>query len=272
MTDVVSAGAALELLHAYLLVHDDWMDEDDVRRGGPSVHAMLRERFGSAREGETAAILAGDFAASVAQSALFELALPADRVIEAAREFARIQEDVVYGQLLDTRAGADRPETVEAMHQLKTGSYTVRGPLMMGAILAGASKTQRDGLSRFAEPLGVAFQLRDDLLGTFGDPAATGKPFGSDLRQGKRTALVVELGEDPLLATALGVKDASEAAVARVVDRMKASGAKARVEARLAALMKEAASVLDDASLLPLAASAREVLRGAVLALGERES
>jgi geranylgeranyl diphosphate synthase type I len=270
---VVLAGAAIELLQAYLLIHDDWMDGDEVRRGGPSVHAMLRKAYGDVPAGDAAAILAGDYASALAQQALFTIAspVPAERVVEAGRAFAKIQREVIAGQLLDMRGAP--PEGVESMHDLKTGSYTVRGPLAIGAILAGASADQRAALDRFASPLGVAFQLRDDLLGTFGDPKATGKPAGNDLRRGKRTALVAALADDaeaaPLLKRVLGVEDASDADVAAVVARMEASGARGQVEARLRQLLSAAERELAAA---PLGAVGKAWLQGAVTALGERDS
>jgi geranylgeranyl diphosphate synthase type I len=273
---VVLAGAAIELLQAYLLIHDDWMDGDDVRRGGPSVHAMLRGAYGDIAAGDAAAILAGDYASALAQQALFAMPLPGDRVVEAGRAFARVQREVIAGQLVDLRG---TPSTghplagVESMHDLKTGSYTVRGPLAIGAILAGATPEQRAALDRFASPLGVAFQLRDDLLGTFGDPKTTGKPAGNDLRRGKRTALVAALADDagaqPLLERVLGVAEASDAAVAAVVARMETSGARARVEARLRELLAAAERELASA---PLGALGKGWLHGAVRALGERDS
>ena len=270
---VLLAGAAIELLQAYLLIHDDWMDGDDVRRGGPSVHAMLRSEYKDVAAGDAAAILAGDYASALAQEALFSMRLAADRVVEAGRAFARVQREVIAGQLLDMRGVAPGSGSVETMHDLKTGSYTVRGPLAIGAILAGATAEQRSSLDRFAAPLGVAFQLRDDLLGTFGDPKATGKPAGNDLRRGKHTALVVALAEDagaaPLLARVLGVPDASDADVAAVVARMESSGARARVEARLRQLLASAERELAAAPLGPVG---KGWLQGAVKALGERDS
>jgi len=159
------------------------------------------------------------------------------------------------------------------MHDLKTGSYTVRGPLAIGAILAGATAEQRAALDRFAAPLGVAFQLRDDLLGTFGDPKATGKPAGNDVRRGKRTALVAALASDPgaeeLMVRAFGVADASDADVAALVARMETAGARARVEARLRELLELADRELAAA---PLSAVGKGWLQGAVKALGERDS
>jgi geranylgeranyl diphosphate synthase type I len=268
---VVLAGAAIELLQAYLLIHDDWMDGDDVRRGGPSVHAMLRSAYGDLAAGDAAAILAGDYASALAQQALFAVPLPADRVVEAGRAFANVQREVIAGQLIDMRGGAHAG--VESMHDLKTGSYTVRGPLAIGAILAGASAEQRVALDRFAAPLGVAFQLRDDLLGTFGDPQATGKPAGNDVRRGKRTALAAALADDaearPLMERAFGVVNASDADVAALVARMEASGARGRVEARLRELLALAERELASA---PLGAQGKVWLQGAVKALGERDS
>ncbi len=267
---VVMGGVAMELLQTYLLIHDDWMDDDDVRRGGPSVHALLREQFNSQRDGDAAAILAGDHASALAQEALLSIPLAAERVLEAAREFARIQEDVVTGQLLDLRKACGG--AIEAMHDLKTGSYTVRGPLVLGAILAGATAEQKDSLRRFAGPLGIAFQLRDDLLGTFGDPRATGKPAGNDVRRGKRTALIAELEGDAeaarLMPRVFGVERADEADVDALITRMVESGAKARVEARLQELLEAARREVTGAPLTP---RGRAVLEGAVLALGERE-
>lgn len=276
-SSVAMALVAIELLQTYLLIHDDWMDDDDVRRGGPSVHAMLRERFGSPRAGDVAGVLAGDYAAALALEALSETPVPPERVTEAVREFARIQTSVIIGQLIDVRAAAKGAPAVEAMHDLKTGSYTVRGPVAMGAILAGASPDVRAALDAFARPLGVAFQLRDDLLGTFGDPASTGKPRGSDIRQGKRTAIIAELESSPLaaplLARAHGVRDAAPGDVEALVALMVSSGAKARVEARLASLLKEARTELDRAGLERAGAPRGAlVLRGAIAALGERET
>jgi geranylgeranyl diphosphate synthase, type I len=272
-TTVTLAGVAVELLQAYLLIHDDWMDQDDVRRGGPSVHAHLRGVLGDARLGEVAAILAGDYGSALAQSTLMRVPLPAERVLEAARVFARIQEDVVTGQVLDVLDVGAAAGPVEVKHDLKTGSYTVRGPLALGAALAGASPAARATLDRFAAPLGIAFQLRDDVLGTFGDAKATGKPTGTDLREGKRTALVEEAEKDRdasrLLARVLGVADAPDHEVAALVARLVACGAKARVEARIDGLLAEAGATLDASQ---FTAHARAVLGGAARALASREN
>jgi geranylgeranyl diphosphate synthase type I len=262
------AGVAIELLQAYLLVHDDWMDGDEVRRGGPSVHAALRAAWRDVHGGDAGAILAGDLASALAQDVLSALPVPAERIVETMRVFARVQREVITGQLLDLRGAGP----VEAMHDLKTGSYTVRGPLAIGAILAGASAEQRAALDRFAGPLGVAFQLRDDLLGTFGDESKTGKPAGSDLRAGKRTALVAEvLASGDVEGQRLLERmrhEPTDAEVGVLVAHLNAT-ARPRVEARLKELLAQAERALAEA---PIAARGRAVLEGAVQALGERET
>jgi geranylgeranyl diphosphate synthase type I len=269
---VLGACDALELLQAYLLIHDDWMDGDELRRGGPTVHAALRKHLGEPFRGDTFAILAGDMASAMSQEALFEVAVAPARVVAAAREFARLQVDVVFGQMLDVQGAAESAAQMERMHDLKTGSYTVRGPLLMGAALAGANLGQRDALSRFAAPLGVAFQLRDDLLGTFGDPAKTGKSDASDVRQGKRTALVLEAEKDPeaarFLKPVLGIADAAPDDIAALREWLVSSGVKARVEVKLDSLLSAATHALDDAD---LRSHGTRVLLGAVEAIGRRE-
>lgn len=269
LEDVVMAGVALELLQTYLLIHDDWMDGDETRRGGPSVHAWLASRFGDG--GAAAAVLAGDHACALAQEALLEVPLPAERLADAARELARAQQDVVLGQLLDVRAAARTRAQVETMHALKTSSYTVRAPLVIGAALAGASAGTRAALERFARPLGVAFQLRDDLLGVFGDPARTGKPAGVDVRRGKMTGLAAELladEEGAALFARASRAGATEGDVAAAVRRMTAGGARTRVEARVAELAREARAALEET---PLAPDGKTLLAGAIAALCERE-
>jgi geranylgeranyl diphosphate synthase type I len=270
---IIEAGVALEVLHAYLLIHDDWMDGDDVRRGGPSAHVALREAYDSSRAGEAGAILAGDFGQAFAFEALASIDAPSDRVVLAVREVSRMLAEVVSGQVLDVRAAAKTRAEVETMHRLKTSSYTTRTPLVLGAIFAGADEKTRESLRDAGDPLGVAFQLRDDLLGTFGDPTLTGKSVRSDLRSGKRTALVAELEDDrgarQILPRVLGVEDAPDEEVDALIARMIEGGAKARVEARLAALLGESRARIEA---LALTREGKTLLLGAIDALGTRES
>jgi geranylgeranyl diphosphate synthase type I len=269
---VVMAGVALELLQVYLLVHDDWMDGDSVRRGGPSVPALMKGLFSQPHDprSDAASVLAGDLASTWSREALFEVDLPAACVVGAARELARAEEDVVQGQLLDVEGAARDLGEVERVHTLKTASYSTTGPVAMGARLAGADAAVVEALRAYAEPLGVAFQLRDDVLGTFGDEAAMGKPAGGDVRAGKRTAVVVEAMQDPRAAAALrrvADSDGAEADVRNAIAAIEATGARGRVEARIGAHATLSRQAL---ARVTLTGAGRAVLEGAIGALTER--
>lgn len=264
------ACAGLEMLQSYLLIHDDWMDGDEQRRGGPAVHAAIAEKHGDAHLGASLAVLAGDLASAYAQRLVLESFDSAARAQDMLAAFVRMQVEVVMGQSLDLLAIAD----VSRMQQLKTGSYTVAGPLRLGALIGGASDAQMQALEAFGAPLGEAFQVRDDLLGTFGDPRATGKPSGNDVRAGKRTALVRECerllqgNERELLARVLGKRDASDAEVASVTELFVKSGARKNVEQRLAMLLDAACSALETTL---LADPGRAMLRELADALAIRD-
>ncbi|MGB0680108.1 MAG: polyprenyl synthetase family protein [Polyangiales bacterium] len=245
MPTCASLCAALELLQSYLLIHDDWMDGDAERRGGPAVHIALEQRYGSRHLGESLAILAGDLGAVYALELFADAPFSPARQAEALQYFLRIHKEVFFGQQLDLLQSSD----VERMHQLKTGSYTVRGPMHLGALLADASPAQLEALDAFSRPLGQAFQLRDDLLGTFADQGI-GKPIGNDLRAGKHTAViaaavkVLEPAQKAELDAVLGRADASDAQVREVTTMLEAAGVRQTVEAQLATLMRQAESVL----------------------------
>lgn len=271
LREVIAACSALELLQTYLLVHDDWMDGDDVRRGGPSVHAALRRTVGQNHLGDALAILAGDLGCAYAWELLLDaeaMKVPSTSVLRA---FSAIQREVVLGQQLDVMGSPD----VTRMHQLKTGSYTVRGPLRLGALLAGAREDGPEvrALDAFADPVGEAFQIADDLLGTFGDPKKTGKPAGNDLKVGKRTSLVlaaeqrVEEGARAALTRVLGNLEATEAEVAAASEFLVTSGTKAHVEEKLASLVARAEAALDEPA---LSAEGRTLLRGLAGVLAHR--
>jgi geranylgeranyl diphosphate synthase type I len=265
---VVQAGVALELFQSYLLTHDDWMDGDDVRRGGPSVPAMMRERFG--QHADEMSVLAGDLAAAWSKKALFETALPATRILRAAEELARVEEEVVHGQVLDVAGQSRSSAAVEAVHSLKTASYSVRGPIVMGAQLAGATDDQVAALVAFAEPLGVAFQLRDDLLGVFGDAAIMGKSAGSDLRKGKYSAVVVGTGgASGPVGRVFGHADASDDDIRAAIASLEASGVRARVEARIRELALASCAAIEGAK---VTAEGRALLVSAAEALTQRPS
>jgi geranylgeranyl diphosphate synthase type I len=176
---LVDAGAAVELLHTAALVHDDVLDGSRIRRGRPASHRALgalapaaAERFGSA-----AAVLAGDLAQALSEEVLSRARFPPDRVAEALARMAASRIDAVAGEYVDVLAACDRgaveltEERARAVARLKSGSYSIVGPLLVGAALAGAPTGVADALRGYGEPLGEAFQLRDDLLGVFGTPS-----------------------------------------------------------------------------------------------------
>jgi geranylgeranyl diphosphate synthase type I len=254
-----------------LLIQDDWMDGDDERRGGPSVHAALRRTHRDPHLAESLAILAADLAAGFAFELIARSPFPAARLQEALGVYGRMHFEVVCGQQLDLCKHDD----VALTHQLKTGSYTVRGPLALGALLADGNAAQLAALERFGAPVGVAFQLRDDLLGTFGDKAEVGKPVGADLRAGKRTALIAEAyailpsHEREPLERVLGKENASDAELLAATTLLERSGARRRVEARLQGLERDARDALEDES---LAASGRALLAGLLDVLLKRNA
>ena len=237
-------GAALELLQTYLLIHDDWMDEDRERRGGLAVHYAFQRRHGHEHLGASLGILAGDLASTFAWELFLGGRFPKGRRNEGLALFVKIQKEVFTGQQLDLMTDGN----VERMHDLKTGSYTTRGPAELGGILADADEACMAALRAWSGPLGVAFQLRDDLLSTFGSAQQTGKP-GDDLRHGKHNAVVAafqRLGpsnaERAVLAGVWGRPDASDDEIRIAADALGA--AKGEVEARLGCLADEARSAL----------------------------
>ncbi|MFD9700972.1 polyprenyl synthetase family protein [Lentzea sp. NPDC059081] len=197
---IVRAMVALELLQCCALVHDDVMDRSATRRGKPSVHESFAARHrhrrwaGSARQyGDSAAVLVGDLALAWADDALVTAGLPADALTRAWGPWQAMRTEMIMGQHLDLLAVARREESLEhavRVAALKTAAYTVERPLHLGAALAGATDDVVDSLRAYGHDIGVAFQLRDDLMGVFGDSSLTGKPVGEDLREGKRTPLM----------------------------------------------------------------------------------
>ena len=282
---LVRAAAALELLHGSALVHDDYMDASDTRRGKPSVHRAFTARHISEgwrgdpqQYGASTAILLGDLLLSWADELLRSCGLPAGPVLEALRFFDTTRSEVIVGQFLDVsvqaRGAADVEQSMTVL-RYKSAKYSVERPLHIGAALAGGSEQVIDTLTAYGVPLGEAFQLRDDLLGVFGDPEVTGKPAGDDLTEGKRTVLVAltltGLREaDPeaakLLDHSLGLPlSGSEVAeLQRIIVR---SGAQAEVEERIEALMRQSLAALEDS---PVDAPARETLRALATAATQR--
>ncbi len=209
VTDALRVCAALELVQACALIHDDIIDHSDTRRGRPTVHRRFETAHrdagwsgDGARHGVAAAILAGDLALAWADD-LFgghspagpDTGAPAPNPLPATVSaiWAAMRTEVLGGQYLDIVNEVSGDETVESAYRVmefKTAAYTVARPLELGARMAGGPAELLDDLRSVGHDLGIAFQLRDDLLGMFGDPDRTGKPSGDDLAEGKRTALL----------------------------------------------------------------------------------
>jgi geranylgeranyl diphosphate synthase type I len=206
---IVPAVSCLELLHACALVHDDVMDASDTRRGHPSVHrkfAALHRSSGWSGDpdafGRAAAILLGDLYLVWADAMLSGSGLHAEVLLRAQPVYDEMRVELMAGEYLDvlakavggTARGAADVDRALRVARYKSGKYTIERPLHLGAALAGAGPEVTRAYSAYGLPLGEAFQLRDDILGVFGDPEVTGKPAGDDLREGKRTALIAHAG------------------------------------------------------------------------------
>jgi geranylgeranyl diphosphate synthase type I len=269
----IGVASALELFHAAALVHDDIIDSSDTRRGAPSAHsrfAALHENSGftgsAAQFGTSAAILLGDMLQSWSDELLDESLsrLPdSDRVTATRAQFNRMRTEVAAGQYLDileenawnTRSEADLLSNAQQVIVYKSAKYSIEAPLLIGASLGGASDGQLDTLGEFGLPLGIAYQLRDDLLGVFGDSTVTGKPSGDDLREGKRTVLVA-LALQQLPSSAknavnelLGDPALRQDQIEMLQRTIRASGAVEQVERLISRNVDRANAALDEASL-----------------------
>lgn len=253
-------GVALELIQTCALIHDDVMDRSRLRRGQPAVHIGLAARAGlspdSARGsafGASAAVLAGDLALVWAEDTVAETALPAPVRRRIRTIWRSMRTEMVAGQYLDLHGQATGGSSaVRAIRTacLKSALYSVERPLAIGAALAGADEHTTAALRSAGRCAGVAFQLRDDLLGVFGDPELTGKPSGDDIREGKPTYLLAvartraeaagDEGALAVLGRAVGNADLTEEELADVRGVFEATGAHAHVE-------REAERLRDDA-------------------------
>jgi geranylgeranyl diphosphate synthase type I len=279
---LLRACSSLELLHASALVHDDYMDASDVRRGRPATHRafeQLHREHGWAASpqqyGAAAAILLGDLLLSWSDELLRTCGLPADRVLDALGYFDLTRSEVVAGQFLDVSAqarGAADVNTAMTVLRYKSAKYSIERPLHIGAALAGARPEVLTQLTHFGLPLGEAFQLRDDLLGVFGDPAVTGKPAGDDLIEGKRTVLVslaldaLPSAEAKVLDTALGTA-LDPGQVEQLCDLIDESGARTQVEAVISELTDRSLAALNAADITDCA---RGVLAGLAAQVTQR--
>jgi geranylgeranyl diphosphate synthase type I len=261
------SAAAMEFLQACALIHDDVMDSSDTRRGRPATHREFAtyhrgHRWLGSSEifGTGAAILLGDLCLSWADELLVSAELPSASISAGKKVYDLMRTELMIGQYLDlleqARGGGSIERAFDVI-RLKSAKYTIEKPLVLGATLAGASTDLLAALSEYGLTLGEAFQLRDDVLGVYGDPKETGKPAGDDLREGKQTVLIAEA-----LATAsasqheeidyhLGNPAIDEHEISLLREIITATGALERVEARIAEMTARAKTAAKSGEIPP---------------------
>lgn len=192
---IIKAAIAVELMQSFLLIHDDIIDRDSLRRGSPTINKLYQKKYSSPHLGNSMAIVLGDICSVLGSEAILETSFPEDCKLKAIEKFNKVIINTCFGQLLDIESCMSKEtkkEDILKIHNLKTAVYTIEGPLHIGAILAGAKQKDLKILSSYAMPLGQAFQLKDDVLGLFGTIHKIGKPVGSDIKEGKKTLLILK--------------------------------------------------------------------------------
>ncbi len=260
---IIPASLSIEALQSYLLIHDDIMDEDELRRGDKTLHKMYedyhRNSFSGKRPerfGENMGIIAGDIANSFAVAQIVKSGFP-DRIkVNALDKFEQIHRHTGYGQALDVTFNEKDVEKVSekdvlTVHYLKTSQYTMAGPLELGAVFADGTEEQRKMLREYGEKAGKAFQVYDDMLGLYGNEEKLGKPIGSDLEEGKKTLLIVkalEKADDDqkkIIKETLGKKNVTEEEIKRVREVVRETGSYEYSRKMTVKLAEEAKDILD---------------------------
>ncbi|MDY3127833.1 MAG: polyprenyl synthetase family protein [Corynebacterium sp.] len=273
---MLRAASSLELIQACALIHDDIVDSSDTRRGNPTVHrsveALHREaewNGDSAEYGRSIAILVGDMALSWSDDMLRNSGLSLEALRRAQEPWQKMRTEVVGGQLLDLiveSSGTESLELADAVNRFKTAAYTIERPLHFGAAIAGGSQELISTLRNYGRDIGIAFQLRDDILGVYGDTAVTGKPIGDDLSEGKRTVLLnlalrsADTNNPQAAATLRQLigKSQDPADIATMTQIISDSGAPEQIEQRISALTESGLSHITD---VPMPDEVREILR-----------
>lgn len=282
---VLTACASLELIQACALIHDDIIDKSRTRRGFPTAHVEFARQHrdagwaGNADDfGAAAGILVGDLALAWADDMFHGSGAPAQALLRALPVWSAMRTEVLGGQLLDIvveSSGDGSLDSALKISRFKTAAYTVERPLHLGAALAGADESLISAYRTFGADIGVAFQLRDDVLGIFGDPSVTGKPSGDDLRAGKRTALLAYALESadacrPQDAATLRAAVGSALSDAEVDDLRSlivSLGAVDRIEDQIATLTRRAVTALDASA---VSAQAKDALHAMALSVTRR--
>lgn len=282
--EVLDAAAALEVFHAAALVHDDIIDNSDTRRGQPAAHRALESAHVAshwlgepAAFGRSAAVLLGDLLVAWSDDLLEQGLRSATHAASAREVYALMRREVTIGQFLDiaeeaafaTAPDDEHAERALRVASLKSARYSIQHPLLLGAALAGADAEQSAALAAFGHPLGLAFQLRDDVLGVFGDSAVTGKPSGDDLREGKRTLLIayaregLDVSGRRKLDALIGDPGLDAGQIAALQQTIVDTGALDRVEADISRYAADADAALSGARLAARAVDALRTLADA---------
>jgi len=207
--EIIHASICIELIHSYLLIHDDIIDRDSMRRGKPTLHRNYQVAFSETHESEhtgmSLAIVVGDALCAWGYEVLSQSAFSQNNKAKAVHKLNTILSDVILGQEMDILCSIKSNvalKDVMKVLEYKTARYTIEGPLHLGAILAGANQKILSALSEYAIPLGIAFQIQDDILGTFGDKNITGKAVDSDIQQHKKNILIIHAQKNATSAQA----------------------------------------------------------------------
>ncbi|KAA8886313.1 polyprenyl synthetase family protein [Nocardia colli] len=271
---LIQTAASLEMFHAFALIHDDLMDRSATRRNRPTVHRAMTEHHNNQHIGNSAAILLGDLAQTWSSELLHTAGLKSRQLTAILPLIDTMRTEVMYGQYLDITAGKPSPDLDLALRiaRYKSAKYTVERPLQIGATLTGADPHIHTVLSAYALPAGEAFQLRDDLLGTFGTPELTGKPTLDDLREGKHTALLAlalrhatptQLHD---LHTLIGNTDLDETGAQHIRRLLITIGARDQIETMITTRRTTALRALNDPALPPATATTLAQLLNALTA------
>jgi len=264
---VMPMAMSVELLHTYLLIHDDIMDHADVRRGEPAAHVIYTElhrdqgwQGSSEHFGESVAILLGDLAQTYSLELYSSVDLAPEVAGEFRQQFSVMCQEVVLGQYLEMTAGyrehLEEDELLRVL-RMKSGRYSVERPVQLGYLLAGAPEATRQALEVYGLQMGEAFQLQDDLLGMFGDAKTVGKPVGADLVEGKFTLVIHHAmrhladTDRAVLQRALGNPNLDPDEMARVQGLIEASGARQKVQDMVEERLNQAREALATVSLAP---------------------
>lgn len=259
--NILKTSISMELIHSYLLIHDDIIDRDDFRHGGVSMHNKYKKKYGCVlgsdecnHFGISMAIIAGDLASSFGHKILADSEFPNREKLRAIFEMNKIISNTIVGEAMDVALVLKEKYSMKDiidMHTYKTAKYTIEGPLYLGAILAGAEGEYLNSLSKYAVPLGVAYQIQDDMIGVFGDEKKIGKPVGSDIKEGKKTLLLLkayEHGSDDqkkTLDASIGRKDVTPGEVEKVREIIEKTGSLDFSKKEIQKLKDEALSNLE---------------------------